>query len=125
MSNIIPAALYGAETTHISDAALSSIRASVADIIGPKSGKRSTDMVFNLSDTNKEMDPKAHILIKSITEMRRMMAKNIECKELICSMIGLYNKNGICSGVERHDPHNEPKQMPDITNWRNDPQEEK
>ena len=53
MSNIIPAALYGAETIYISDAALASIRTSVAEVIGPKSGKRSIDMVFNLSDSNK------------------------------------------------------------------------
>ena len=74
MSNIIPAALYGAETTFISDAALASIRTSVAEVIGPKSGKKSIDMVFifNLSDTNKELDPKAHILTKRITEMRRI-----------------------------------------------------
>ena len=80
MSNIIPAALYGAETTFISDAALASIRTCVAEVIGPKSGKRSIDMVFNLSDTNKELDPKAHILIKRVTEMRRMWLKILSAR---------------------------------------------
>ena len=124
MSNIIPAALYGAETTFISDAALASIRTSVAEVIGPKSGKRSIDMVFNLSDTNKELDPKAHILIKRITEMRRMMAKNTECKELISLMISIHNKNGIISDVEGDDSCSQHRQMPDITNWKNDLNEE-
>ena len=97
---------------------------SVAEVIGPKSGKRSIDMVFNFSDTNKEFDPKAHILIKKITEMRRMMAKNTECKELISSMNSIYNKNGIMSDVEGDDSCSQHRQMLDITNWKNDFNEE-
>ena len=66
LSNIIPAALYGVETTYVSNAAINSLRAGVAEAIGPKSGKRSVNMVFNMTGTNKELDPLAYVLIKGL-----------------------------------------------------------
>ena len=52
-SNIIPAALYGVETTHVSTTAIDELRTAIADVLGPKSSKRSLDMAFSLSDKNK------------------------------------------------------------------------
>ena len=56
--------------------------------------------------------------------MRRMIIKNTECKDLISSTISLYTKNGIISDVEGDDSCSQRRQMPDVTNWKNDLNEE-
>ena len=61
-ANVIPAALYGVETTLASRQAVDELRTAIAEVFGPKSSKRSIDMLYNLSDKNKENDPKAQIL---------------------------------------------------------------
>ena len=90
-SNIIPAALYGVETTHVSTTAIDELRTAIADVMGPKSPKRSLDMAFNLSDKNKGSDPKAHVLVRRIMELRRMMSKDQETYVIAQSMVSFYN----------------------------------
>ena len=74
-ANILPAALYGVETTHVSSQAMDGLRSAVAEVFGPKSSKRSIDMLYNLSDKNKENDPKAQVLIRRIMNQRLTYGK--------------------------------------------------
>ena len=92
-SNIIPAALYGVETTHVSKNVMAGLRSAVAEVLGPKSSKRSLDILYNLSDKNKEIDPKAHVLLKRVMELRRMMCKDTDTQNIIKEMITSYNAN--------------------------------
>ena len=76
LCNIIPAAIYGAESSPINKAAMKSLRSAIAFAIGPSSGKRNVDLVFNSTNTSKDLDPMAHILYQRIAALRRTMSKH-------------------------------------------------
>lgn len=117
-ANIIPAALYGVETTHVSSQAMDGLRTAVAEILGPKSSKRSIDMLFNLSDKNKENDPKGQVLIKRIMELRRMMSKDPEILNMTQHMIEYYNDNQSAFDNILKQDDEENQEWINITNWK-------
>ena len=89
-ANILAAALYGAETTHVNKQALSKLRSAVAFAIGPKSKKRNVDLAFEVSKTAKDLDPYTHIIYNRVINARRMMANNDEYKDIIAKIITRY-----------------------------------
>jgi hypothetical protein len=121
-SNIIPVALYGVETTHVSTTAIDELRTAIADVLGPKSSKRSLDMAFNLSDKNKESDPKAHVLVRRVMELRRMMSKDHDTYVMAQNMVNYYNNLDNSHLFESmHEQETEQQnEWDDITKWKNE-----
>ena len=75
-SNILPAALYGAEAAHVNASVLQRLRAAIASAIGPASRKRSVNLTFCFTNSSKDLDPVAHILYNRVAGLRRLMAKH-------------------------------------------------
>ena len=73
MCNVLPAALYGVESTHVNKQALGQLRSAVATAIGNKSAKRSVDLTFACSECAKDLDPNAHILYNRVAGIRRLL----------------------------------------------------
>ena len=48
LTHILPKALYGAEATHVSQGKLAALRAAIANVIGPRSLRASSDLAFAL-----------------------------------------------------------------------------
>ena len=47
LCNILPAALYGVEASHVSISALNALRSAIADVVGPNSRKKNVNFVFD------------------------------------------------------------------------------
>ena len=79
-------------------------------------------MVFNLSDKNKESDPKAHILIRRVVELRRMMSKDKDTYITAQSMVMYYNNLDNKHFFESVSQQEEEQQheWDDITNWKSE-----
>ena len=75
-TNILPAALYGVGATYVNQTALNGLRSAIASIIGPRSAKRSVDICFDFIATKRELDAKAHILLRRVIELRRNCSKS-------------------------------------------------
>ena len=58
-TNILPLALYGSETGNPSMKAMRQLRSAIADAIGSGSSKRSVNLTFDMTGTNKDLDPVA------------------------------------------------------------------
>ena len=91
LCNIIPAALYGVEITQINRAAMQSLRSAIADAVGPASAKRSVDLVFNTTNTGKDLDPEVHSLYLRAANLRRIMAKHSSTYGQVVAAIRKYN----------------------------------
>ena len=89
-ANVLAAALYGAETTHVNKQALNKLRSAVAFAIGPKSKKRNVDLAFEVTKTSKDLDPHTHIIYNRVINARRMIAKNDSYKNIIADIIIQY-----------------------------------
>jgi hypothetical protein len=48
-SNILPAALYGAEAAHVNKASLQRLRSAIARAVGPASHKRNVNLTFSFT----------------------------------------------------------------------------
>ena len=83
LTNILPAALYGAETTMVAKATMAKLRTAIMDVIGPGSAKRSVEIAFDFTESSKELDPQVYVLTKRVLELRRNIAKNQNREGLI------------------------------------------
>ena len=61
-SNILPAALYGAETSYVCRAAMQKLRSSIAGAIGARGENRNVNLTFDCCPDAKDLDPCAHLL---------------------------------------------------------------
>ena len=87
LCNILLAAIYGVEASHVNIAALQSLRSAIASAIGPSSSKRNVDLLFDCRSCTKDLDPIAHILYERIAALRRMMATHIGNEVMIRLLI--------------------------------------
>jgi ribonuclease HI len=90
LSNILPAALYGVETTRVAKTALAHLRSVIADVVGPKSAKRNVNIVFDCVNASKELDPVAHIVYLRLVAIRRAVVKHRGKKGLMGLIIKRY-----------------------------------
>lgn len=90
LSNLLPAALYGVEVVKVPVRALSALRSAIADAIGPRTGKRSVNLVFDYASSNKELDPAAYVLTQRVLNVRRMIVKHPGLKGRIALIIKKY-----------------------------------
>ena len=117
-ANITLAALNGVETTHASSQAMDGLRSAVAEGFGPKSSKRSIDMLYNLSDENKENDPKTQVLLRRVMELRRTMSKDSAIFEISKQIIKFYTENQhTFENIKQHDAIDNQEWI-GITNWK-------
>jgi ribonuclease HI len=91
--NILPAALYGVESTKVAKTALHALRSAIADIIGPSSSKRSVNLTFDCTCCSKDLDPIAHILYLRVSALRRTIAKNPAKRSSMELIIKSYKNN--------------------------------
>ena len=75
-TNILPAALYGCEIGIPSMKAMQQLRSAIADAIGSGSSKRSVNLTFDMTGTNKDLDPVANMFYNRIAELRRSVSKH-------------------------------------------------
>ena len=71
LTHILPKALYGSEATHVSQGKLATLRAAIANVIGPRSLRASSDLAFAISDRKRDLDPETHILHLRLAQLRR------------------------------------------------------
>ena len=95
MCNILSAALYGVEITSINKGAMQELRSAIASAVGPASAKRSVDLVFNTTNTAKDLDPNAHSLYLRAANLRRIMAKNATAQNQVWRILAAYNQYGM------------------------------
>jgi len=74
-ANIIPLALYGSEAASVNEAVFQQLRATIAEVIGPRSAKTCNDLVFVFTDSAKDLDPSAHLLYNRVSAIRRVVTK--------------------------------------------------
>jgi hypothetical protein len=91
LTNLLPAALYGVESIRVAGSALNGLRSAIADAIGPKSDKRSVNLVFDCASANKELDPFAYILVQRVLNIRRTIVKHFGKKGQIGDIIRRYS----------------------------------
>ena len=72
-------------------------------------------MLYNLSDKNKESDPKAQILLRRIMELRRTICKDSDLIETTKEMIQFYNDNQHTLQNTQQQDENENNEWNDIT----------
>ena len=82
-ANILPAALYGVEITHINKGAMQNLRSAIASVIGSHSAKRSIDLVFASTPTSKDLDPLVHVMYLRAANLRRIMSKDPEVEQQV------------------------------------------
>ncbi len=90
-ANILPAGLYAVETTTVNNSTLRMLRAAIANAIGPKSTRASTDMVFNCTACSGDLDPLVYIMVQRVTALKRIMAKFPETVPIIRDIIHYCN----------------------------------
>ena len=86
-ANILPMALYGCEAAHINEAVFEQLKAAIAKVIGPKSAKASTDIVFEFNITSTDLDPSVHVLYLRVASIRRIIAKHDGAQTMIARII--------------------------------------
>ena len=91
IANILPAALYRVEITHINAAAMQELRGAIASAVGSRSAKRSIDLVSNTTDTAKDLDPLVHSLYLRISNLRRIMAESLTAYGQVRTIIKKHN----------------------------------
>ncbi len=74
-ANILPAALYGVEAVWANKAILKSLRAAIANTLGPRSARASNHIVFNNTTCSSDLDPNVYILTQRVQGLRRILAK--------------------------------------------------
>ena len=74
-TTILLKALYGSELGHCAQQQLRALQAAIADVIGPRSAKRSQAIVFELAQHRGDLDPYAHLLARKVTLLLRVLAK--------------------------------------------------
>ena len=92
LTNILPAAMYGIESTRACKSTLEKLRSAILGVIGPSSHKRSVDMSFEFVGTNKDLDPMSYMLTRRVLELRRNISKNPK-REGLVKLILKRNKN--------------------------------
>ena len=75
-TNILPAALYGVESSNGSKQALENLRSSIASAIGSRSDRRNVNLTYDTAQAGKDLDPVVNILYRRVAELRRCMAKH-------------------------------------------------
>jgi hypothetical protein len=91
LTNLLPAALYGVESIRVAGSALDGLRSVIANAIGPKSGKRCVNLVFDCVSANRELDPFAYILAQRVLNIRRTVVKHFGKKGQIGDIIKRYS----------------------------------
>ncbi len=67
------------------------LRAAIANTIGPKSTRASTDMVFNCTSCSGDLDPLVYIMVQRVTALKRLMAKFPEVVLIVGDIIHYCN----------------------------------
>ena len=90
-TNIFAAGLYGSEATFASEDSLSRLTTACLDALGHTSSNRSPGICFNMS--NREVDPWAHVFMRRISMLRRMLCKHVGIDVSVRDMIDQYARN--------------------------------
>jgi hypothetical protein len=74
-SDILQAGLYGCETSRISVDVMAKFKTAIIDTIGTKSQHRAQEIIFEIHDKGKDMDPEIQALVRKVTLLRRITDK--------------------------------------------------
>ena len=88
--SILPAALYGAESTYVSASAINKLSSAIASVIGSGSARRNVEATFALRCRAKDLDPHTHVLYNTVAGTRRLIAKHPNCQTMICEAISMH-----------------------------------
>ena len=91
-TDILQAALYGSETTKASKKSMQRLRSAIANAIGPCSKHRAMEMVFEVNDIGKDVDPIVQTLVRKVALIRRIIDKFPEMQEVYVNSITMYQK---------------------------------
>ena len=89
-AKLLPKALYGAELAPVSEAAMRSLRAKIADVLSPATVRRSVDLVFALAAGPKNVDPDIDVVVRRFAAARRAMVKSEEAAMTISRILEMY-----------------------------------
>ena len=102
-ANILPAGLYGVEAAWVNKAALKSLKAAIANALGPRSARASSDMVFVNTTCSGDLDPEVYILSQRVQAIRRIIAKYPAKQSKVQSILGKY-LDGNCKHANASNP---------------------
>ena len=83
-TDILQAALYGSETTKASKDSTQKLRTAIANTIGPCSKHRAIELVFEVNDNGKDVDPLVQTLVRKVALIRRIIDTFPEKKTGLC-----------------------------------------
>ena len=91
-ANILSAALYGIEMTDGCKSHIRRLQAGIADVIGPKTKKRSQLGSFEIQRWKRDLDPEIAQLSRRVTLMRRQIDKNEDTLDIVMLCIRRYEE---------------------------------
>ena len=74
-SDILQAGLYGCETGRMSVDVMAKFKTAIVDAIGTKSQHRAQEIIFEIHDRGKEIDPEIQALVRKVSLLRRITDK--------------------------------------------------
>ena len=74
-SDILQAGLYGSETSRASKEMIGKFKTAIAEAIGTKSQHRAQEIIFEINDTGKDIDPEIQILVRKVSLLRKIADK--------------------------------------------------
>ncbi len=102
-ANILPAGLYGVEASWANSSTLKSLKAAIANALGPRSARASSDMVFVNTSCSGDLDPEIYILSQRVQAIRRIIAKYPSKQSKVQSIVGKY-LDGSCKQATISNP---------------------
>ena len=74
-------ALYGCESSPVSEQALAKYRTAVADTITKTTSKRSSNLTFSSSSEGPDIDPDVEVVCRRVKALRRYLVKEERAKK--------------------------------------------